>query len=322
MPGVDGGRGKTYAWGVLRSGRQSRPDVRARVRLPGEQQRVGCVRACPVHGGLKPVINEWMKKRMNRNKKNRLPFAKQLIAVTFAICCCFIFTGCASILDKSTATVAVFGNGQGSTVTVKHGDDVIAKQSMPATLQLNTKQSYCIDFENSGRPSQSVLLSRNFNSQFLINVIFPLGFIADLFTGAWRTIDDSAFYVDHLSASGVDKPDEMHKGLQEITLAKGAVVHATSFNFNTGKSEYPKDCEFTITVGKSTFKDLANWVPLLPVKILSTGNLQRMTCYLSRNRVYKTGKTQLFVGAPTCQGDVLFFFDSNYVLQCIIPPAG
>ena len=41
-PGVEGGRLKTYAVAVFRSGNVSRPDVRAH--LHGEQRRAGCVR--------------------------------------------------------------------------------------------------------------------------------------------------------------------------------------------------------------------------------------------------------------------------------------
>lgn len=43
-PGVDGGGRKPYDGDVFRSKRFSRPCVRARERLYGEQQRVGCVR--------------------------------------------------------------------------------------------------------------------------------------------------------------------------------------------------------------------------------------------------------------------------------------
>ena len=43
-PGVDGGPQKKYAVAVLRSGRENRSDVWVRVRLHGEQRRVGCVR--------------------------------------------------------------------------------------------------------------------------------------------------------------------------------------------------------------------------------------------------------------------------------------
>ncbi len=128
------------------------------------------------------------------------------------------FSGCASIVGKSSYAVCIQSNPSGAEITVFAGDqEVVYHGRTPTTVSLKAGagwfkgQDYAVEFEKAGYQLYRARIRRGVSGWYIVGNVFVGGLIGwlivDPITGAMWTLEDLSVDLEAVAEATVHVPE-------------------------------------------------------------------------------------------------------------------
>lgn len=108
---------------------------------------------------------------------------------SIALLAIVLMTGCATIFSGTSENVTFSSEPSGARVYV----DGIDRGQTPLTVPVGKTSSPIVTFRKDGYRDASTALNKKLDIMFILNIFNGFGFIVDLVTGAYNTIDPTIY---------------------------------------------------------------------------------------------------------------------------------
>lgn len=212
----------------------------------------------------------------------------QKLALNYLLLGCVFLSGCGTVIKPHTFSTSVLAPAHKSmSLTVSRDKNIICQNDInPGSVLLIPNQGgsdYQFTYSCSGHNPSQVSVSSDFNIGYVMNIVFPIGYLLDPFIGGFWTFNNTGNIYVELEPQNITAVSNINE-VRTLTIAtrytsaRGRWV--TDGTPGPEVTRYFVTDEKPIEINKTTFSDIAGAQGLSPIRAAVPKKLAVEKAYL------------------------------------------